>query len=81
LRQITGNRRKRDYRHRRDEKYAYLEANRSRYRQAKYPGTLNILQILRCVKLPAQICHSLAGHITPGVPLAPSAASITLLEG
>jgi hypothetical protein len=28
--------------HRRDEKYAYLEANRSRYRQAKHPGTLKI---------------------------------------
>jgi hypothetical protein len=41
LRQITGNRRKKCYHHRRDEKYAYLEANRSRYCQAKYPGTLN----------------------------------------
>jgi hypothetical protein len=42
LPQIADNRRKRGYHNRRDEKYAYLEANRSRYRQAKCPETLKI---------------------------------------
>ena len=43
LPQIAGNRRKKGYHHRRDEKRAYLKANRSRYRQAEYAGTSNRL--------------------------------------
>ena len=40
---ISGGRGKRSYHHRRDEKRANLEANRSRYRQAEYPGTSKII--------------------------------------
>jgi len=42
LPKISGNRRKRGYHHGRDEKRAYLEANRSRYCEAKYAGTSKI---------------------------------------
>ena len=64
---IAGGRGKRSYHHRRDEKRANLEANRSRYRQAECAGKSKISDefCIVCLAIRASM-PSTCGHITVG---------------